>query len=56
MLVSFFPPPSRGGIVVYVNRRALSSILGMELPRKTEREGRGGEGRLLRFTVGILCG
>lgn len=39
MLVSFLPPPSWGGIVVYVNHRALSSILGLKLRRKTEREG-----------------
>lgn len=40
------PPSSSGGIVVYVKHGALSSILGLELPRKTEGEGRDGEGRL----------
>lgn len=52
----FLPPPSWEGIVVYVNHRALSSILGLELPSKTETEGRDGEGRPLCYTAGILCG
>lgn len=53
MLVSFFPPPSWEGIVVYVNHEALSSIMVLELPGETEREGRDGEGRRLLYT---LCG
>lgn len=56
MLVSFFPLPSSGGIVIYVNRGALSSILGLELPRKTERVGRDAKGSLLCCTARTLCG
>lgn len=46
MLVSFFPPPSQGGIVVYTKQRAVSSILGLELLRDTEVEDRNVRGRL----------
>lgn len=44
--------------MVYVNHKALSSILGLELPGKTqrEREGRDGEGRPLSHTAATLCG